>query len=257
MKSFVAFLKKEWMDLIRSGRLLVLVILFVVFGIMNPAIAKVTPWLMEMMADSLAETGLIMTEVHVDAMTSWTQFFKNIPMGLIAFVLIQSSLFSKEYQSGTLVLVLTKGMARYKVIVAKFSVMIFLWTFCYWLCYGITYGYNAYFWDNSVANVLVPTAINWWLFGVWTISLIVLFSAFVRNNIGVLIGTGGTVLAAYLIGLLPKVKEYSPTMLMNTAGLLAGAEELATYSKTIGVTLILCVAAVGVSIPIMNKRELL
>ena len=257
MKSFVAFLKKEWMDLIRSGRLLVLVILFVVFCIMNPAIAKVTPWLLEMMADSLAETGLIMTEVHVDAMTSWTQFFKNIPMGLIAFVLIQSSLFSKEYQSGTLVLVLTKGMARYKVIVAKFSVMIFLWTFCYWLCYGITYGYNAYFWDNSVANALVTTAINWWLLGVWTISLIVLFSAFVRNNIGVLIGTGGTVLAAYLIGLLPKVKEYSPTMLMNTAGLLAGAEELAAYSKAIGVTIVLCVAAVGVSIPIMNKREIL
>ena len=95
MKSFVAFLKKEWMDLIRSGRFMVLVILFVVFGIMNPAIAKVTPWLMETMADSLAETGLIMTEVHIDAMTSWTQFFKNIPMALIAFVLIQSSIFSK------------------------------------------------------------------------------------------------------------------------------------------------------------------
>ena len=138
MKSFVAFLKKEWMDLIRSGRFMVLVILFVVFGIMNPAIAKVTPWLMETMADSLAETGLIMTEVHIDAMTSWTQFFKNIPMALIAFVLIQSSIFSKEYQSGTLVLVLTKGMARYKVIVAKFSVMIFLWTFCYWICYALT-----------------------------------------------------------------------------------------------------------------------
>ena len=50
---------------------------------MNPAIAKLTPWLMEQFATSLQESGLVVTEVIVNAMTSWTQFYKNIPMGLI------------------------------------------------------------------------------------------------------------------------------------------------------------------------------
>ena len=51
MKSLLAFMKKEWMEQVRSGRLLILVIIFILLGIMNPAVAKLTPWLLEMMAD--------------------------------------------------------------------------------------------------------------------------------------------------------------------------------------------------------------
>ena len=51
MRALLAFLKKEWMETVRSGKLLLLIIIFTIFGIMNPAIAKLTPWLMEMMAD--------------------------------------------------------------------------------------------------------------------------------------------------------------------------------------------------------------
>ncbi len=79
---------------------------------MNPAIAKMTPWIMEMLSDTLAEDGLIFTDIQVDALTSWTQFFKNLPVALIAFVLIFSDIFTKEYKSGTLLLVLTKGLSR-------------------------------------------------------------------------------------------------------------------------------------------------
>ena len=72
MKALMAFMKKEWMDLVRSGRLMILLIIFLLLGIMNPAIAKLTPWMMEMMAESMEQSGLMVTEVTVDAMTSWT-----------------------------------------------------------------------------------------------------------------------------------------------------------------------------------------
>ena len=41
--------------------------LFLAFGIMNPAIAKLTPFLMEMFAESLAESGMVITEIPVNA----------------------------------------------------------------------------------------------------------------------------------------------------------------------------------------------
>ena len=154
MKSLIAFIKKEILEQIRDGRVLILGMLFVLFGIMNPAVAKLTPWLLETMSDTLAESGMIITEITVSAMDSWVQFFKNIPMALIAFVLMESSIFTKEYQTGTLVLFLTKGLERYKVVIAKSVVITVQWTLGYWLCFGITYGYNAYFWDNSVAQNL-------------------------------------------------------------------------------------------------------
>ena len=144
MRTFVAFMKKEWMEHMRSGRIIILGLLFVLFGIMNPAIAKLTPWLLEMMADSLEATGMVVTEVTVTAMDSWVQFFKNIPMALIAFVLLEGSVLTGEYQSGTLVLSLTKGLKRHQVLFSKAVVLTLLWTAGYWLCFAITYGYNAY-----------------------------------------------------------------------------------------------------------------
>ena len=112
MRAFLAVFKKEWMEQLRSSRFIILTILFVMFGIMNPAIAKLTPWLLKVMAESLEESGMVVTTVEVDAITSWVQFFKNVPMALIVFVLMQSNIFTKEYQSGTLVLALTKGLHR-------------------------------------------------------------------------------------------------------------------------------------------------
>lgn len=53
MKSLLAFIKKETMEQFHSGRLMILGILFVLLGVMNPAVAKITPWLLEILADSL------------------------------------------------------------------------------------------------------------------------------------------------------------------------------------------------------------
>lgn len=256
MRAMLAFMKKEYLEAARTGKIIILILLFVLFGIMNPAVAKLTPWLMEMMSDSIAESGLVVTEVQVDAMSSWTQFFKNIPMALIAYVLIFSNIFTKEYSSGTLLLVLTKGLSRYKVVLAKTVLLLSLWTFGYVLCFAITYGYNAYFWDNGIADNLFSAAAVWWLFGVWVICLIVLFSSLLRNNTGVCLCTGGTVLLAYLLSIIPKITRYSPVTLMNPSSLLTGAEETDAYIKAIIIAAVSGVICIAVSIPVMNKKQL-
>ena len=96
MRALFAFIKKELTEQARSGKLLFMTILFVLLGIMNPAIAKLTPWLLETMADTLATSGMTVTTVTVSALDSWVQFFKNMPIGLIAFVLLQGAIFTGE-----------------------------------------------------------------------------------------------------------------------------------------------------------------
>lgn len=119
MRQLSAFLRKEGMEFIRTGKIWILLIIFILFGIMNPAIAKLTPWMVETMSDSLAESGMVLTEVKVNAMTSWNQFYKNISMALIIFALMLSGILTTEYQKGTLVNMLTKGLVRWKVVGAK------------------------------------------------------------------------------------------------------------------------------------------
>ena len=256
MRAFFAFLKKELLESARSGRLLLLLILFGVFGIMNPAVAKLTPWLLEVMGEELAESGMVITEVTVDALTSWTQFFKNIPMALIAFVLVYGGIFTKEYESGTLILVLTKGISRYKVLLAKATVLVTLWSAGYWLCFGITYAYNDYFWDNGIAQNLFAATLNWWLFGVLVIALVVFFSVLVNSYGGVLLCTGGCVFAMYLLSVFSKIAKYLPTSLMGGMSLLTGAEKAGEYTAAAIITAAVSLLLLVVGLPAFNKKQL-
>ena len=252
----IAFLKKEILEQIRTGKMMILGILFILFGIMNPAVAKLTPWLLEIMADSMAQGGMTITAADPTALDSWMQFYKNIPMALIAFILMESSIFTREYQSGTLLLSLTKGLQRYKVVIAKTLVLTVIWTVGYWLCFGITYGYNAYFWDNSVAQNLMYSVLCWWIFGLWVIGLVVLFSAMANENSGVLIGTGGIVLVSSLLGFFPKLGKFLPTLLTDGNALIYGTSEPDKYFAALVVAGVMTLTCFGFSIPIFNKRQL-
>lgn len=256
MRSFIAFFKKEIIESIRTSKVLILGAIFVLVGIMNPAITKLTPWLLEIFADSLAENGMIITEVKVDALTSWTQFFKNIPMALIAFVLIYGNTFTKEYESNSLVIILTKGLKRYKVLLSKLFTMVLLWTLGYFICFMITYIYNDYFWDNSIANNLLFSCLCWWLFGIFVICLLVLTSTISKNISSVLLGVGIVLLVFYLIGLIPDLTYYMPTTLMNSSRLLVTTLTIKEYIKTIIVTVVISVGSTILSIPLFNKKQL-
>ena len=256
MRSFIAFVKKETTEQIRTGRVMILGILFLLFGIMNPAVAKLTPWLLDMLADSLAESGMAVTDVTVTAMDSWVQFFKNIPMALIAFILLESNTFTGEYRTGTLILSLTKGLSRYKVVAAKTAVLMLLWTLCYWLYFGITYGYNAYFWDNAIAQNLTMSVTLWWLFGLWTVSLVVLFSTLCAANTGVLVGTGSIVFGCYFLGMLPRIDKYLPTLLTDGSSLIYGVKSPSDYTGAVAVACVTGVVCLALSPVLFNKKQL-
>ena len=256
MKSYLAFMKKEFTEQLRSGRMWITLSLFVLFGIMNPTVAKLTPWLLEMMSDTLAESGMVVTGVKISAMDSWVQFFKNMPMGIIAFVLLQGAIFTGEYASGTLVLSLTKGLCRFKVVIAKSVVLYAAWSVCYWLCFGITYLYNEYFWDNSIAKNLMLSVVCWWLFGMLIVSLMTLLSTLSSSTTGVLLGTGGIVFTLYLVGLIPKITRYLPTYLTNGNSLIYGMSEAKEYIPAVIITAALTLVCFAVSIPIFNKKQL-
>lgn len=256
MKPFLAFTRKELLAQFRTGKVTILGILFVLFGIMNPAIAKLTPWLMEMMADSLAESGMIITDITVTAMDSWVQFFKNIPMALIVFVLMQSSIFTKEYQTGTLVLSLTKGLPRSTALIAKAVVLTLFWSAGYWLCFGITYGYNAYFWDNAIAQNLLFSALCWWVFSLWILALLVFFSTLSVSSTIVLVGTGGVVFASTLLSMIPKVSKYLPTLLSDGNSLIYGTTAAEKYVPALLIATAMGILFFALSIPIFNRKQL-
>lgn len=251
-----AFLKKEWMELCRTGRLLILLMIFTLFGIMNPALAKLTPWLMQTFSESLADTGIVTTSVTVDAMTSWAQFYKNIPVGLIIFILIFSGIFTAEYQKGTLIPVVTKGLSRRKIVIAKSLIIFAAWTVLYWLCFGITYGYNEYFWDNGIANHLFFAASLTWLFGAWVIAILVFFSAVAQSGTQVLFGVGGVAMGVYLLSMFPKLSTFLPVKLMNGMSLLQGINNQGNYYVSIAAAGLMIFLCMVLSVVFFDRKRL-
>lgn len=251
-----AFLKKEWMENVRSGRLLLLLLIFLLFGIMNPAFAKLTPWMMNVMSDSLEDAGFLVGEVTVDAMTSWAQFYKNIPMTLLIFVLLNSGTFTVEYQKETLIPVVTRGLSRSRILAAKTVMLAGLWTVGYFLCYGTTLGYNWYFWDNRIAAHCGLGAVYYWFFGLWVISWMIFFSTVCQSSIQVLAGTGAVVFGVYLLGMVPKLHFWLPSELMNGLKLLQGLSEPKDYGFCLIVTGITAAAALLLSRICFERRTL-
>ena len=255
MKQLVAFIQKEFMEIVRNSKLLICGIIFALLGIMNPAIAKLTPWIIEMYSNT-SSSGIVFQKVEVTALTSWEQFYKNMPIAFIVFVLMFSGIVASELQKGTLINIVTKGMSRWKIMISKFVMMLVLWTGVYFLSYVITYFYNAFYWDNSIAKHIFFAVFCFYLFGVWLISLIILVSAFVDNSTTVSLGVGGGFIVSYLLGMVPKLQDYLPTKLMDSLILIVGQAEPGEYIPAIIIVLCLIIANLVLGIIFFNKKNL-
>lgn len=254
MRAWRAFTKKEFLEAARTGKLLLLGLIFLLLGVMNPALAKLTPWLIESMADSMKETGLSVTAVTVNALSSWTQFYKNAPMALIAFALLFGAGLAGEYERGTLVNMLTKGLARWKVLTAKAAALLIFWSGSYWLMFGVTWGYTVYFWDGGEITHTALGAACVYLLGIWMISLLLLGFGVCRFG-GALLGVaGGGFALSYLLSMLPALRNYLPTQLLAGLSLMSGGAAPKDFAAAVAVTAALSAVNMCIAALCFNRR---
>lgn len=254
-KNYFTFMGKELLELRRSGRLLLLTVLFTAFGVMNPATAKLTPWLLQTMSDSLEASGITVTEYTVTAMDSWVQFFKNMPMAMLAALVMFGGIFTSEYSKGTLIPLLAKGLRRNAVSAAKTSIMLLVWSIGYFLSYGITFVYSDYYWDNSAVKNYAFAAFGLWLFGVLLLCCVTFFSSFANSAAQVLLGVGAVYIALHLLGMVGTVSEYLPSHLTQSGELLTGQANPSDYTSAVCVTAVSSLVLLIASVPITSKRR--
>lgn len=256
MNGFTAFLKKELTEIKKNGKLVLFTILFILFGIMNPAFAKLTPKLFELLSDSIQESGLTYTEMTVTAVNSWEQFYKNIPIALIILLIVFSNIFTYEYDKGTLVIMITKGLSRSSVVLSKATVMLLTWTVGFWVCYGITFAYTEYYWDNNILQYLFYPAAFWWLMGVFFISLEIFFSVISNASTTVMLLTGGCFGILYLLKMFPGIKNYIPTNLINGMAIAKGQVELIEFWPSVCITSALSILLLISSVLLFKKKSI-
>lgn len=254
MRAYFAFTKKELIESFRTYKFVILLSIFLLFGIMNPLFAKLTPALLE----SMAVEGMTITMPEPTAMDSWTQFFKNVgQMGIVVLVILFAGIMANEFNSGTLVNILTKGMKRYAVILSKFTASAAIWTLSYLLCLTVTYFYTVYFWGNADLHHAALAFAGPWLFGILLIALLILGGVLLKTFSGSLLLCGGAVVVMFLLNIVPAVQKYNPaTLISDNIALLTDTKAGMDFIPAIVVCIALIVLSVASGIAAFNKKQM-
>jgi ABC-2 type transport system permease protein len=254
MRNYSAFLKKEFFEYTKTYKLLIMLMVFTVFGITNPLIAKLLPEIL----GSLMTDSITMTLPEATAFDAWTQFFKNATqMGLIVMAILFSSVLSSELSKGTLINMLTKGLSRTAVIFSKYTCMVLVWTISIALCFGLTYGYTVYLFPADLTVNLLFSTFCLWLFGVFLLAVLLLAATLTKSNYRCLLITGASVVICVLVNIIPAAHKYNPISLAtDNLGLITNSIEVSSLYCTIWVSCLLSLVFLAISVLIFRKKQL-
>lgn len=217
MRIWLVLLGKEWLELIRSYRLIWLPISFLVLGASQPITTYFLP-------DILAGSGDLPEDVirsiptpHAyEVMASSLQQFGTL--GLLLIALSSMGAVSNERASGTAAMILVKPVSYLSFITAKWASILSI----AWISFAVGYGASCYYTFSLFGSVGWPSGIASLLyFGLWlgfVGTLTLLFSSLFRSAAAAAFGS--LALAALLsisASSLPFAQDWNPGRLSQLA----------------------------------------
>lgn len=253
MRGYFAFSKKEFLENMLNYRLLILLIVFLIFGMLSPFIAKFTPELIAAFAPDMQILNMEPT-----AFNSWEQFYKNISgVGFSAFIILFGSLLANEYAKGTLILMLTKGMSRSAVIFSKFTVSAVMISICYWISFAVSFGYTKYLWQDITLPNTVFAAFFLWIIGFMYLGILMFGCVLFKQTFTSILFTGGIIAVMSLFGTLKQMKRFNPFILTTkNIDLLSGTAVISEFTIPAIVAIIIALAFLIASVILFNKKQL-
>lgn len=252
MSGYIAFVKKEFTENMKNYRFLILFAVFLIFGIMSAFLAKFTP---EILSAFAADMEMTSEPVALDA---WKQFYKNISgVGFSAFIILYGSCLSGEYSKGTLVLMVTKGLSRKAVILAKYTVAAVLMTICYWISYTVTYGYTAFLWHDTGLFHVALAAFALWLVGFLYLSILMVGCVIFKQTFTSILFTGGIVAVISLLGIVEPIAKFNPFILTSkNVDLLSGEIVPSDFIMPALLSVAISILGLLIAIKLFNKKQL-
>jgi ABC-2 type transport system permease protein len=213
MNAFWVVLRKEWMELSRTYRLLVVCVLLLAFGLLSPLMAKFMPELVQSLPGGEALGQAFANPTIADAVG---QYVKNIAQfGLILGLLLTMGTVAQEKERGTAALMLVKPLPRLTFLAGKFGALLLLFLAGIALAGAAGYYYTTLLF--SAPDLLHWLALNGLilLYVMVYVSLTLLFSVATRSFAAAGGLAFGTMLILEILGALPTVGDYMPARLLG------------------------------------------
>lgn len=260
VRLFMAPLKKELLQQWRTRRIVVIIAVFLVFGMGSPLLAKFTPEIIGSIEEAKPFAELIPEPTTNDAMI---QYIKNLTQfGFILAVLIGMGAVVGEKESGIAPIILSKPIPRWVYIVSKFVAQSIVYLIGFTLAaIGAWYYTVIVFGALDFGYFIFLNALLYlWLL---TFVSVTLLGSTLGKSTGAAagLGLGGAVLLL-LANYLPRVGALSPGGLVAWAAqvgeLAAGQslEHVASNGGAVAMGIVIIIMANVLSVGIFEQQEL-
>lgn len=252
MRGYAVLLQKEITEQWRTGRLPVVAVIFLLFGLGSPVLAKYTPDIVKLAASSI--------DIHVPTPTindAVAQLIKNLSqVGVLTAILIAMGSVAGEKEAGTAAFVLVKPVSRAAFLGAKFTGLVVTMAVAVLLC-----GLAAYLYTDLLFAPLP-------VFGFGAACLVILLglleiaavtflgSTLVRSSIPAAgIGLVALVVAG-IVSSLPNVGRFTPFGLNELASNLALQRTATGWAWPVIANAGFVVVALAVSWGVFRRQEI-
>lgn len=254
MRNYFFFLKKELKEGIKTYKLPILLCIFFIFGVLSPMTAKFLPKLLP----SLLGEGMNFEIPEPSSMDSWTQYFKNInQLGFVVVILIFSGILSHEFEKGTLINLLTKGLSRTTVLLSKLTYMIVVWTVNLVLSFLITWGYTVYYFSDGKSPHLFSGIFPVWLFGCLLLSVFLFSATLFEKSSGSLLIMVLFTAAGLFLSIIDRIAKFNPfSLVQKNLPFIQGTETLSDYLPAMSISFLLIILLTFVACKVFKKKVL-
>lgn len=253
MSIFVAF-RKEWQELIRSYRLLIVAIVLIFFGMTSPLFAKLMPEVFKLIPVS----GVDLSQV-IPPPTVWDaigQYIKNMAQfGLILALLLTMGAIAQEKDKGTAAMMLVKPLSRGSFLGAKFLGLTVMFAVsltiaaigCYYYTQLLFESVDAMNWLILNALILVYILVY--------VALTLFCSTLTRSQIT----AAGAAIVVFIVlaalGAIPWLGKYLPGELINWGTRLMQGDTTSSWTA-LGVSVGLILASLLAGWLVFRRQEL-
>lgn len=254
LRIFFTALRKEILQQWHTRRFLVVMAVFVLFGLTSPLMARFMPEIIKSMPGAEQFAGLIPVPTTADAMT---QYIKNLTQfGFVLAVLLGMSAVAGEKETGTAAIILSKPLPRWAFVLSKFTAQALVYAAAY-----LVAGLGAYYYTVILfggIDMLTFLGINLLLL-LWllTFSGAALLGSVIGSTVAASAGIGLGISVAFLLaGSIPQYGSLLPNGLTAWASMLgSGAESAPANGGALAGGIVLIVLCLMWAVAVFENQE--
>jgi len=245
---------KEWLEQRRTYRLLIVGLVFLLFGLASPLLAKFTPEIIKMVPGGNQIALVIPPPTMADAVG---QYLKNLTQfGLVLALLIGMGMVSQEKDKGTAAMLLAKPLSRSAFLLAKPAALALTFFIGTILAAAAGYYYTLLLFEApQISGWLGMNALLLVYFGVY-IALSILASTLNKSILASGLMAAGFAILLALIELIPSAKNVLTGGLLTWAGNLALGMTSEPAWGALGVCLGIIAAALTIATLVFRRQEI-